>query len=147
MAKTKPATQSHLDEILKGLNEPQRQAATHMEGPLLILAGAGSGKTTVLTRRVAYLISQGVEPRSILAITFTNKAANELKNRIRALLGDRAEGVWAMTFHAACLRILRAEYQGLGRNPRFSIMDAQDQLRIMRQVLKELNLSEKQYSP
>jgi DNA helicase-2/ATP-dependent DNA helicase PcrA len=147
LAKTKPATQSHLDEILKGLNEPQRQAATHMEGPLLILAGAGSGKTTVLTRRVAYLISQGVEPRSILAITFTNKAANELKNRIRALLGDRAEGVWAMTFHAACLRILRAEYQGLGRNPRFSIMDAQDQLRIMRQVLKELNLSEKQYSP
>jgi DNA helicase-2/ATP-dependent DNA helicase PcrA len=118
-----------------------------MGGPLLILAGAGSGKTTVLTRRVAYLISQGVAPWSILAITFTNKAANELKHRIRALLGDKAEGVWAMTFHAACLRILRTEYQALGKNARFSIMDAQDQLRIIRQVLKEMNLSEGQYNP
>jgi DNA helicase-2/ATP-dependent DNA helicase PcrA len=118
-----------------------------MGGPLLILAGAGSGKTTVLTRRVAYLISQGVAPWSILAITFTNKAANELKHRIRALLGDKAEGVWAMTFHAACLRILRTEYQALGKNARFSIMDAQDQLRIIRQVLKEMNLSERQYNP
>ncbi|HAF66853.1 MAG TPA: AAA family ATPase, partial [Clostridiales bacterium UBA9857] len=118
-----------------------------MDGPLLILAGAGSGKTTVLTRRVAYLISRGVEPWSILAITFTNKAANELKSRIRALLGNKAEGVWAMTFHAACLRILRTEYPAIGKDARFAIMDTHDQLRIMRQVLKEMNLSERQYSP
>ncbi|HHT84880.1 MAG: ATP-dependent helicase [Bacillota bacterium] len=147
MANARPASCSQTDQILEGLNEPQKQAVTHMGGPLLILAGAGSGKTTVLTRRVAYLISQGVAPWSILAITFTNKAANELKHRIRALLGDKAEGVWAMTFHAACLRILRTEYQALGKNARFSIMDAQDQLRIIRQVLKEMNLSERQYNP
>jgi DNA helicase-2/ATP-dependent DNA helicase PcrA len=147
LANARPASCSQTDQILEGLNEPQKQAVTHMGGPLLILAGAGSGKTTVLTRRVAYLISQGVAPWSILAITFTNKAANELKHRIRALLGDKAEGVWAMTFHAACLRILRTEYQALGKNARFSIMDAQDQLRIIRQVLKEMNLSERQYNP
>ncbi len=147
MTKAQPARHSQSDEILKGLNAPQRQAVIHMDGPLLILAGAGSGKTTVLTRRVAYLISQGVEPWSILAITFTNKAANELKHRIRALLGDKADGVWAMTFHAACLKILRSEYPAIGKNARFAIMDTQDQLRIMRQVLKEMNLSEKQYSP
>ncbi len=134
-------------KILKGLNQPQRHAVTHKDGPLLILAGAGSGKTTVLTRRVAYLIAQGVEPWSILAITFTNKAANELKSRIEMLLDSKAKGVWAMTFHAACLRILRTEYPTIGKPHRFSIMDAQDQLRIMRQVLKEMNLSEKQYSP
>lgn len=147
MTKSQPATYSDADEILKGLNQPQRQAVTHMDGPLLILAGAGSGKTTVLTRRVAYLISRGVEPWSILAITFTNKAANELKSRIRALLGNKAEGVWAMTFHAACLRILRTEYPAIGKDARFAIMDTHDQLRIMRQVLKEMNLSERQYSP
>lgn len=134
-------------EILKGLNEPQRQAVTYMNGPLLILAGAGSGKTTVLTRRVAYLISQGVKPWSILAITFTNKAATELKSRIESILGDRADGVWAMTFHATCLRILRTEYPAIGKPSRFSIMDPKDQARIMRQVLKEMNLSEKQYTP
>ncbi len=135
------------DHILAGLNDRQKEAVTHTEGPLLILAGAGSGKTTVLTRRVAYLISRGVEPWSILAITFTNKAANEMKSRIESMLGAKAQGVWAMTFHAMCARILRMEYPSIGKSGRFSIMDSQDQLRIMRQVLKDMNLSEKQYPP
>ncbi|HHX28538.1 MAG: ATP-dependent helicase [Bacillota bacterium] len=134
-------------DVLQGLNSKQAEAVTHTEGPLLILAGAGSGKTTVLTRRVAYLISRGVHPGSILAITFTNKAANELKTRIEALLGEKAKGVWAMTFHSACVRILRTELPGLGRSGRFTIMDSDDQVKLMRKVLKELNLSEKQYTP
>ncbi|HHY17704.1 MAG TPA: UvrD-helicase domain-containing protein [Firmicutes bacterium] len=135
------------EQILAGLNEQQREAVTHINGPLLILAGAGSGKTTVLTRRVAYLIHQGVKPRSILAITFTNKAANELRHRIQSILGPQSQGLWAMTFHATCARILRTEYPLLGKSGRFSIMDSQDQIRIMRQVLKEMNLSERQYTP
>jgi DNA helicase-2/ATP-dependent DNA helicase PcrA len=135
------------EHILIGLNPPQVEAVTHGEGPLLILAGAGSGKTTVLTRRVAYLISQGVHPGSVLAITFTNKAADELKTRIEALLGERAKGVWAMTFHSACVRILRAELPHLGRSGGFSIADDQDQTKLMKQVLRELDLSEKQYPP
>ncbi|HOB30197.1 MAG TPA: UvrD-helicase domain-containing protein [Bacillota bacterium] len=135
------------DCILRGLNEPQREAVMHKDGPLLILAGAGSGKTTVLTRRVAYLISQGVDPWSILAITFTNKAANEMKSRIESMLGYQAQGIWAMTFHAMCSRILRTEYPSIGKSGRFTIMDSQDQIRIMRQVLKDMNLSERQYSP
>ncbi|MGI6633545.1 MAG: ATP-dependent helicase [Bacillota bacterium] len=133
--------------VLQGLNPKQVEAVTHVHGPLLILAGAGSGKTTVLTRRVAYLISEGAPPGSILAITFTNKAANELKSRIEALLGDRAKGVWAMTFHSACVRILRTELPGLGRSGRFTIVDSDDQVKIMRKVLKELDLNEKQYTP
>jgi DNA helicase-2/ATP-dependent DNA helicase PcrA len=135
------------EDILAGLNPRQIEAVTHGEGPLLIFAGAGSGKTTVLTRRVAYLISQGEHPGSVLAITFTNKAADELKTRIQALLGDRAKGVWAMTFHSACVRILRAELPHLGRSGKFSIADEQDQTKLMKQVLKELDLSEKQYPP
>jgi DNA helicase-2/ATP-dependent DNA helicase PcrA len=135
------------NDVLQGLNPKQVEAVRYMGGPLLILAGAGSGKTTVLTRRVAYLISQGVPPGSILAITFTNKAAKELKTRIEAFLGERASGVWAMTFHSACARILRAELPGLGRSGRFTIMDSDDQVKLMRKVLKELDLSDKQYPP
>lgn len=135
------------DDILQGLNPGQVEAVTHCEGPLLILAGAGSGKTTVLTRRVAYLIARGASPRSILAITFTNKAAQEMKDRIEALLGPEGKGVWAMTFHSACVRILRAELPGIGRSGRFAIFDTQDQVKIIRSVLKELDLSEKRYPP
>lgn len=135
------------NNVLQGLNPKQVDAVTHTGGPLLILAGAGSGKTTVLTRRVAYLISLGIPPGSILAITFTNKAADELKTRIEDFLGDKATGVWAMTFHSACARILRTELPGLGRSGRFTIMDSDDQVKLMRKVLKELNLSEKQYTP
>jgi DNA helicase-2/ATP-dependent DNA helicase PcrA len=134
-------------DVLQGLNPKQAEAVKHTDGPLLILAGAGSGKTTVLTRRVAYLISRGVHPGSILAITFTNKAANELKTRIEALMGEKGKGVWAMTFHSACARILRTELPSLGRSGRFTIMDSDDQTKLMRRVLKELNLSEKQYTP
>ncbi len=134
-------------DVLQGLNPRQVEAVTHGEGPLLILAGAGSGKTTVLTRRVAYLISQGAPPWSVLAITFTNKAADELKTRIKALLGEEGKGVWAMTFHAACVRILRAEFPALGRSGSFSILDDSDQSKIMKQVLREMDLSEKQYPP
>lgn len=134
-------------QILSGLNPRQIEAVTHLNGPLLILAGAGSGKTTVLTRRVAYLLAKGVKPSQILAITFTNKAARELKSRIESLLGKDAESIWAMTFHAMCVRILRTEFPNIGRSGKFSIMDVQDQIRIMRKVLKELNISEKQYPP
>lgn len=133
--------------VLQGLNPKQVEAVTHTDGPLLILAGAGSGKTTVLTRRVAYLISNGTPPGAILAITFTNKAANELKSRIEALLGGQAKGVWAMTFHSACVRILRAELPNIGRSGKFTIADSDDQGKIMRKVLKELDLNEKQYTP
>lgn len=135
------------DEILRGLNPGQLEAVTHTGGPLLILAGAGSGKTTVLTRRIAYLIAGGVHPSSILAITFTNKAAQEMKDRIRALCGSPGEAVWAMTFHSACVRILRRELPKTGRSARFSIFDAQDQLKVMKAVLKELDLSDKRYPP
>ncbi len=135
------------DDILSGLNQSQVEAVTHIEGPLLILAGAGSGKTTVLTRRVAYIIASGWSPSGILAITFTNKAARELKNRIAALLGSTSQGVWAMTFHSACARILRTELPGTGRSSRFSIADDSDQQRIMKACLKEMNLSEKQFPP
>src|SRR5579885_1076972 len=105
----------HLQELREGLNEPQREAGTHGEGPLLILAGAGSGKTRVLTHRVAFLIyTDQAQPGEILAITFTNKAANEMRERVERLLGRSARGMWLMTFHSACARILRAEAARLG---------------------------------
>ncbi len=138
---------NEVQNILKDLNPKQVEAVTHTEGPLLILAGAGSGKTTVLTRRVAYLISQGVLAHNILTITFTNKAAEELKARIGAMLGEKACGIWATTFHSACARILRMEFPEIGRSGRFSIFDAQDQVKVVKACLKELDLSEKQYSP
>ncbi len=138
---------NEVQHILKDLNPKQVEAVTHTEGPLLILAGAGSGKTTVLTRRVAYLISQGVSAHNILTITFTNKAAEELKSRIAAMLGEKARGIWATTFHSACARILRTQFPEIGRSGRFSIFDAQDQVKVVKACLKELDLSEKQYSP
>ena len=134
------------EKITEGLNPDQIEAVTHTQGPLLILAGAGSGKTTVLTRRVAYLIACGVSPSSILAITFTNKAADELKNRIKDLLGDEGTYIWAMTFHSACSRILRMEPSRRKIRFLFNIR-FKGPLTIMKQVLKELNLSDKQYPP
>ncbi len=141
-------TKSSLDHLLADLNEPQRQAVEYPGGPLLVLAGAGSGKTRVLTHRIAFLIAaQGVKPHEILAITFTNKAANEMKERVEALLGPIARTMWVSTFHAACARILRKEAQQLGYQRNFTVYDAGDQVRVVKQCLKELGLDPKRFPP
>lgn len=135
-----------LDQLLSDLNEPQRQAVVCPGGPLLVLAGAGSGKTRVLTHRVAFLIAaQGVKPDEVLAITFTNKAAVEMKERVESLLGPIARTMWVSTFHAACARILRKEAQQLGYRRNFTIYDAGDQVRVVKQCLKELGLDPKRF--
>ena len=129
-------------ELTAGLNTEQRQAVLHGAGPLLILAGAGSGKTRTLTQRIAHLIRvQGVEPWRILAVTFTNKAAAEMKRRVQQLVGT--DELWVSTFHAACVRILRREISALGYQSNFTICDDQDQERLLKEVLTELNISER----
>lgn len=136
------------EELLDGLNEPQKAAVQHEGAPLLVVAGAGSGKTRVLTRRIAWLISQrGAHPGSILAITFTNKAAAEMKERVEALVGKRARIMWVSTFHSACVRILRKEIDKVGLKSNFSIYDAQDQKRLMQLVLSDLDLDPRHYQP
>ena len=127
------------------LNEPQLEAVKHTEGPLLILAGAGSGKTRVLTFRIAYLIEQGVMPWQILAITFTNKAAGEMRERVDTLLGGQGADVFVSTFHAMCVRILRRNIDRLGYERDFTIYDADDQRTLMKQVIKNLSLDSKLY--
>ncbi len=129
---------------LSKLNDKQREAVLHTEGPLLLLAGAGSGKTNVLTHRIAYIISKGVLPFNILAITFTNKAAKEMKNRVSALTKE-GEDVWVSTFHSMCVRILRQEIMRLGYDRSFSIYDTDDCERVMKNIIKELNVNDKQY--
>ncbi|HBR35267.1 MAG TPA: DNA helicase PcrA [Firmicutes bacterium] len=129
------------------LNPAQREAVYHTEGPLLILAGAGSGKTRVLTYRIAQLLNNGIEPRRILAVTFTNKAAQEMKERVRGLIGPQAGLIWLATFHATCVRILRQDGEAIGLNHNFVIYDTQDQLIVVREVLRELNLSETNFHP
>jgi len=137
-----------LSHLLEDLNEPQRRAVENPGGPLLVLAGAGSGKTRVLTHRVAFLIAaHGVKPHEILAITFTNKAANEMKARVEELLGPVSRTMWVSTFHAACARILRKEAQQLGYRRNFTIYDAGDQVRVVKQCLKELRLDPKRFPP
>ncbi|HEY8532466.1 MAG TPA: DNA helicase PcrA [Micromonospora sp.] len=134
------------DELLAGLNGPQQEAVTHIGSPLLIMAGAGSGKTRVLTHRIAYLLAaRGVLPGQILAITFTNRAAAEMKERVAALVGDRARLMWVSTFHAACLRILRAEHEHLGVKSTFSVYDADDSRRLVQLIARELDLDPKRY--
>ncbi|WP_067970174.1 UvrD-helicase domain-containing protein [Nocardiopsis trehalosi] len=135
--------------LLEGLNEPQRDAVTHSGAPLLIVAGAGSGKTRVLTHRIAHLLAdRGVRPGEILAITFTNKAAAEMKERIEGLLGSRiANAMWVMTFHSACVRILRREGGRLGYPSSFTIYDSADSKRLMQLVCKEMDLDPKRYPP
>jgi DNA helicase-2/ATP-dependent DNA helicase PcrA len=136
------------DELLEGLNEPQRAAVVHEGAPLLVVAGAGSGKTRVLTRRIAWLISERkAHPGSILAITFTNKAAAEMKERVEHLVGKRARIMWVSTFHSACVRILRKEIDKFGYKSNFSIYDAADQKRLMTLVCKDLDLDPKRYQP
>jgi len=134
-------------ELRKLLNPQQRQAVLHTEGPLLVLAGAGSGKTRVLTYRVAHLVEDlGVSPENILAITFTNKAAREMKERIHNLIGEKSHDIWISTFHSTCVRILRREIDKIGFTRNFVIYDAEDQLALIRDCIKELDLSEKYYN-
>ncbi len=134
--------------LLEGLNEQQRAAVTHMGSPLLIVAGAGSGKTRVLTHRIAHLLAaRGAHPGQILAITFTNKAAGEMKERVEQLVGPRANAMWVMTFHSACVRILRRESKHLGFTSSFSIYDAADSKRLMALVCRDLDLDPKTYPP
>ncbi|MCA0146139.1 DNA helicase PcrA [Blastococcus sp. LR1] len=135
-----------LDRMLAGLNGPQRDAVVHEGGPLLIVAGAGSGKTRVLTHRVAYLLgARGTQPGEILAITFTNKAAGEMKDRVAALVGPRARSMWVSTFHSMCVRILRAEAAKLGLKSSFTIYDQGDSVRLMTMVARDLDLDAKRF--
>ncbi|MFI6453926.1 DNA helicase PcrA [Streptosporangium amethystogenes] len=134
--------------LLDGLNPQQREAVVHHGSPLLIVAGAGSGKTRVLTHRIAYLLGErGVQPQEILAITFTNKAAREMKDRVDKLIGPRSAAMWVMTFHSACVRILRREAKRLGFPSGFSIYDQADSQRLMAMVCREMDLDPKRYPP
>ncbi len=147
------------EQLLAGLNEPQREAVVHEGAPLFVVASAGSGKTRVLTRRIAWLISErGAHPGSVLAITFTNKAAAEMRERVEELVGGRAKIMWVSTFHSACVRILRKEItqlnkDGLNKDPGFSfkssftIYDAADSKRLMTLVCRDLDLDVKRYPP
>lgn len=135
-----------MQSLLDGLNREQQQAVQHTEGPLLILAGAGSGKTKVLTVRIAYLLAQGVNPYEILAITFTNKAAKEMKSRVEGLVGDVANRIWLSTFHSFCAKFLRFELDNfLGYNSNFTIYDISDSQVVIKAALKALNLDDKYY--
>src|SRR5271166_1448976 len=137
------------DQLLDGLNPQQRQAVVHEGSPLLIVAGAGSGKTAVLTRRIAYLVgARGVGVGQILAITFTNKAAAEMRERVVKLVGDRARYMWVSTFHSTCVRILRNQASLIeGLNSNFSIYDADDSRRLLQMIGRDMGLDIKRYSP
>jgi ATP-dependent DNA helicase UvrD/PcrA len=136
------------DSLLEGLNGPQREAVLHGEGPLLILAGAGSGKTRVLTHRIAHLVGSGqARHGEILAITFTNKAAQEMRERVEALVGGRARAMWVMTFHSACARMLRNDAERLGYTRGFTIYDEQDSLRLVKNCAEELDVDPKRFAP
>ncbi|HYZ80218.1 MAG TPA: UvrD-helicase domain-containing protein [Solirubrobacteraceae bacterium] len=137
-----------LEALLGGLNEPQREAVTYGEGPQLILAGAGSGKTRVLVHRIAYLIAtDAAKPNEILAITFTNKAAGEMRDRAELLVGRRVRAMWVMTFHAACARMLRAEAARLGYTRQFTIYDTADSRRLIKRCLDDLGIDPKRFTP
>ena len=137
-----------MDNVFAGLNPAQEEAVEHISGPLLILAGAGSGKTKVLTCRIAYLLQQGVAPYNILAITFTNKAAIEMRERVTRLVGAAAQDIWLSTFHAFCAKFLRMEIEHVaGYKRNFVIYDAGDTLVLIKSCLKELNLDEKLFTP
>src|SRR5699024_7795498 len=134
--------------LLNGLNKEQIDAVKHTEGPLLIMAGAGSGKTRVLTHRIAYLLEEkDVAPHNILAITFTNKAAREMKDRVGRVVGPESNYMWVSTFHSMCVRILRRDIDRIGYSRNFSIIDSSDQLSAIKQVLKNLNIDPKKFDP
>src|SRR4029453_14074079 len=134
-------------DLLDGLNPVQRDAVIHADGPLLVVAGAGSGKTRVLTHRIAHLIREGVSPFEILAITFTNKAADEMKSRVAALVGPVAEKMWVSTFHSACVRILRRDAALPGYPRQFTIYDEADAVRLTGYVIRDLGLDTKRFPP
>lgn len=137
-----------MTETLAGLNPEQAEAVQTTNGPMLIMAGAGSGKTKVLTCRIAHLLQQGVRPYRILAITFTNKAAAEMRERVDKMAGAAAKDVWLFTFHAFCARFLRMEITKLGGyGSNFAIYDSSDSQNLIKQILKELNLDEKRFQP
>jgi DNA helicase-2/ATP-dependent DNA helicase PcrA len=147
-AEAPPAPERDPEDLLDGLNPQQREAVVHEGSPLLIVAGAGSGKTRVLTQRIAYLLAaRNVRPGEILAITFTNKAAGEMRERVIDLVGPQANRMWVSTFHSACVRILRREAGSVGLKSSFSIYDAADSQRLMTLVLRELDLDPKRYPP
>ena len=134
-------------DYLSNLNEKQLEAAKYTEGPLLILAGAGSGKTSTMTRRIAYMIREkGISPYHILAVTFTNKAAGEMRDRVESLVGD-SRGMWIMTFHSACLRILRSNADRLGYSRDFTIYDPADQKAVVKAAVKAANADDKIFTP
>ena len=133
--------------LLDGLNPDQLDAVVHRGGPLLVVAGAGSGKTRVLTHRIAHLIDEGMHPMQILAITFTNKAAGEMRDRVATLIGPIARSMWVSTFHAACVRILRANADRLGYPRSFSIYDQADANRLTGYVIRDLGLDSKRGGP
>jgi DNA helicase-2/ATP-dependent DNA helicase PcrA len=136
-----------MNALLDQLNEVQRKAVVHNQGPVMIIAGAGSGKTRVLTYRMAWLLSQGVEPYNILALTFTNKAAREMRQRIEALAGPAARGLWMGTFHSVFAKILRMEAEKINYPQNFTIYDTDDSKSLIRNILKEMNLDDKTYKP
>ena len=135
-----------MQNLIEGLNDKQKEAVLHFEGPLLILAGAGSGKTRVLTHRIAYLIEErGVDPYRIMALTFTNKAANEMRERVDKIVGFGSESIWVSTFHSTCVRILRRHIDRLGFDNRFAIYDTDDQKTLMKEVCRRMNIDTKIY--
>ncbi|HLX91736.1 MAG TPA: UvrD-helicase domain-containing protein, partial [Puia sp.] len=137
-----------MNDYLAALNESQKEAVLHIDGPLMIVAGAGSGKTKVLTARIAHLMSTGVDAFHILALTFTNKAAREMKERVEKILGNsEARNLYIGTFHSVFARILRAEAPKLGYPSNFTIYDTEDARSVVKTVINELNLDDKQYKP
>ncbi len=137
-----------IEKMLEGLNPEQRSAVTHTDGPLLLMAGAGSGKTRVLTHRIAYLLREkGIAPWNVLAITFTNKAAREMKERVAKLVGPIAEDIWISTFHSMCVRILRRDIDRIGYTRNFTILDSADQLSVIKQIIKKKNIDPKKFDP
>src|SRR6188768_1383827 len=130
--------------FLDALNPEQREAVLHLKGPLLILAGAGSGKTRVITSRIAFLIGDGhAEPHEVLAVTFTNKAAEEMRTRVAALLGADCSRMWLSTFHSLCARLLRREAPAIGLSRDFVIYDSSDQISVVKQAMRALDIDEK----
>ncbi len=136
-----------MSSFLKDLNDIQRQAVTTTEGPVMVIAGPGSGKTRVLTYRIAYLIDQGVNPKRILSLTFTNKAAREMKERIEGVVGESARTLWAGTFHSIFARILRIEAEKIGYTSNFTIYDTDDAKNVVTDIIKEMSLDPKTYNP